>query len=176
MRNAVNKLKPLFNNVKAAEFEKKFGEMVKRPQSEIEERRYNEPTAKYVEEFVPEKFLNEWLSAKTKFIKAAYFWKATEVTPPYNSFSTFHRFILKNYPKLWEQVLLSAETGKEKFFIKIPHRETFPTPVVAGTKILDRKVIAAEVKDIMKLLKIDLTTNEQCQDLWSRALSAYHNE
>lgn len=66
----------------------------------------------------------------------------------------------KYYIKLWEEILISAETGKEKYFIKIHHQETFPKPVLSGSTTLDRKTINVEVKDMMQMMKIDLATLE----------------
>lgn len=96
-----------------------------------------------------------------------------EVIPPFNAFITFYNFMMKYYKKLWDEILRSAETSKEKFFIKIPHQETFPKPVISGSTTLDKNVISAEVKDMTKMLKIYTPSGEKLKEFWERAMSAY---
>lgn len=65
-----------------------------------------------------------------------YYWKATEVVPPFKKFITFHSFMMTYYKKLWDDILLSSENGKTKYFIKVPQQETFPKPVICGSTTL----------------------------------------
>lgn len=73
MKEVMNAKNPLFNSTQARLFEKNKAEMIARPQCEIEERRYKEPTTKYIEEFILENLVDQWLTAKTRFIKARYY-------------------------------------------------------------------------------------------------------
>lgn len=92
---------------------------------------------------------------------------------PHNLFTTLHTLMMMHVATVWEQVLLSAETRLEKYFIKIPLQEKFPRPVVPGTKTLDRKTIDLEANEVMKMLKIEVPTTEQFNDVRTRVMSAY---
>lgn len=114
MWEVIHAKKPLFNSTQATLFEKHKATLTALSQSEIKERRYNEPTAKYIEVFISENLLDQWLVAKTRFIKSHYFWKAIEVVPPYNKFITFHSFMVTYYKKLWDDILLSARGNGQR--------------------------------------------------------------
>lgn len=54
----------------------KLEKLSKKPLEESEERRYSEPNAKYIEEFIPYYLLDEWLVAKVALVNAFHIWKA----------------------------------------------------------------------------------------------------
>lgn len=81
---------------------------------------------KYVEEFILDEILNDWLKAKVAFVKAYHHWKAVQTVEHHGSFSALNVFIIDFYRKLWDQILISAEIGEESYFIKIPLFETYP--------------------------------------------------
>lgn len=67
---------------------------------------------------------------------------------------------MSNYnDNLWVKILLSAEEGEVKYFIKIPESETFPILVIQGTSTMDRRVIRDEINKVLEMLKLPRPTN-----------------
>lgn len=129
-------------------------ELMERPQNEVEEWHNAEQNAINIEEFILDYLLNQWIEAKKKFVKAYHFWKVVLVEAPFSKFTALQTFMTIYYKKLWESILLAAESGDTKFFIKIPKEEMLDKPTLPGSSMPDRRIIDFEVKEALKMLEL----------------------
>lgn len=134
MKEAINEKRPLFNTERSQKFKKVMTELRDSPENEIEERRNSELNVRDIKEFIPEHLVNQWLEAKTRFVKAYYFWKEVLMEAPFSKFTALHVFMTMYYKKLSEAILFAAESGetnsssiypKEKIF-KSRHFQDLP--------------------------------------------------
>lgn len=139
MKEVVNAIKPKFNSEQVRECSSNLVKIVERL---LEERRYSERNARYIEEFISSHLLDEWMVTKVTFIKAYYQWKAIEAPP--GPFNALNNFMIDSHEDLWEKILICAEEGEVKYFLKIPVSETFHVLIIQGTSTMNRRVISDE--------------------------------
>lgn len=176
MSEVLDAMKPTFNTKEVNMFNSERDELASIPLEDVEDRRYTEPNAKYIEDFIPNELLNDWLSTKVTFIKAFYHWKAIETESPYGPFSALNVFMAEHNNNLSEKIQRSTWEEDVKYFIKILECETFPQFKIQGTDTMDRRVITSEVQQALGMQKIHISTPSEYEGVNARVMGAYHDD
>lgn len=147
--------------VKKAIFDKEEGQ-AKRLRDES-------PGTKYIDELILENLKEEWLKAKTEFVKMFYHRRTFKSA---YSMDCFIAYMEERKASLFNDIMKLLEG----FYFKVPKYQTFKLPTTGGSTIPNKEVIASEMEFCTYLLRVSEIPDRSQGAIRARIYAAYGEE